>query len=41
MTPELLTRVLHYVWLGYSVSRIVHLFGVREKAVVRLKQRFG
>ena len=41
MTPEMLTRVLRYVYLGYSVSRIVQLFGVREKAVSRLKQRFG
>ena len=41
MTPELLSRVLRYIYLGYSVSRIVQLFGVREKAVTRLKSRFG
>ena len=41
MTPEVLTRVLHYIHLGYSVTRIVQLFGVKEKAVDRLKRRFG
>ncbi len=41
MTPEILSRVLRYLWMGYSVSRIVQLFGVREKAVTRLKKRFG
>lgn len=41
MTPELCTRVLRYIYLGYSASRIVQLMGVREAAVIRLKQRFG
>lgn len=41
MKPETVTRVLRYIYCGYSVSRIVQLFGVREKAVARLKDRFG
>ena len=38
---EMIHRVLIYIHLGYSVKRLVELFGVREKTAQKLKERFG
>jgi hypothetical protein len=37
----MINRVLVYIHLGYSVKRLVELFGVREATAAKLKSRFG
>lgn len=40
-SQQMINRVILYIHLGYSVTRLVQLFGVREATAYKLKQRFG